>query len=465
MVSMPGRKARPRRRAAASGWLVFLELLLRPMKLNLSELESTPLAPTFKGLPPKAVGQPLSALGSLQLDLLAGDLPWPVAVVKDSAMAHNRQWMRDFTARAGVSLCPHGKTTMAPQLFQLQLDDGAWGLTAATASHVRTYRHFGAQRVVLANQLMGRANIDLIFDELEADASFDFYALVDSMASLAELQRALQRRPLARPLQVLLEVGTPGGRTGVRDTAEGIALGRAVREAAPAIALRGVETFEGVFGGDDPHGVELAVHTMMDTIAALAEAGCREGWFAPGQVLLTAGGSQFFDIAAQVLAAVKTSRELHVVLRSGCYLTHDSLHYARMQTRMRQRAGDLWGKGPALRNALEVWAPVQSVPEPTRAICALGKRDLSYDLELPQAIWWFRPGTHSAPQPTSATLRVVALNDQHAYVDSQDGPVPWMVGDLVAFGVGHPCTTFDKWPLLYTVDDHYRVTGGIRTFF
>jgi D-serine dehydratase len=118
-----------------------------------------------------------------------------------------------------------------------------------------------------------------------------------------------------------------------------------------------------------------------------------------------------------------------------------------------------------LRNALEVWAPVQSVPEPTRASCALGKRDLSYDLLLPQPVSWFRPGLHRVPQPVPPELQVTALNDQHAYVDSDGSPMPWQMGDLVAFGVGHPCTTFDKWPLLYTVDDEYTVSGGIRTFF
>ncbi len=435
------------------------------MTLTLADLETVPLAPTFKGLARGAVGRPLTEIGSLCLELLHGDLPWPVAVLKESALAHNRQWMRDFTARAGVSLCPHGKTTMAPQLFQLQLDDGAWGITAATASHVRTYRHFGVPRILLANQLVGRANIDLVFDELEADPAFDFYTLVDSEAALAELDRALSRRPMRRPLQVLLEVGTPGGRTGVRSLAEGLALGRAIRRHAPTIALRGIETFEGVFGGDDPHRVELAVHAMMDMIAQLAGAGSQEDWFAPGQVLLTAGGSQFFDIATRVLTEVQSSRTLHVVLRSGCYLTHDSLHYARLQARMRQRAGALWGHGPGLTNALEVWSPVQSVPEPARAICALGKRDLSYDVALPQPLWWFRPGLHATPLPAPPTMRVTTLNDQHAYVDSSDGPVAWKVGDLVGFGVAHPCTTFDKWPLLYTVDDRYRVTGGIRTFF
>lgn len=439
-----------------------------PVTLHLTALETEPLPGTLKGLPAAAEGVPLRALGGLALSLLDGDLPLPAAVLKESALAHNARWMREFTARAGVSLAPHGKTTMAPQLFQRQFDEGAWGMTAATAAHVRTYRRFGVPRVILANQLVGKADLELVLRELEADPAFDFYLLVDSAAGLDLLHRAARERGLKRPLQVLLEVGTPGGRTGVRSTAEGVALARLIRDASPVIALRGVEAFEGVHSGTETARVELGALTMIETVAELTRLGCAEGWFAPGEVLLTAGGSAFFDMAAQTLAAVEaggSDHTLRVVLRSGCYLSHDSLQYERMQDRMKQRAGALWGDGPGLRNAIEVWAYVQSVPEPGRAICTAGRRDLSYDACLPQPLWWYRQGVHEAPQATPPGWSVSKLNDQHAYVDASDGALPLRVGDLIAFGIGHPCTTFDKWPLLYTVDDGYRVTGGVRTFF
>jgi len=352
-----------------------------------------------------------------------------------------------------------------PQLFDLQLRAGAWGITAATASHVRTYRRFGVPRVLMANQLVGPANIALVLDELAADPGFDFICLVDSLAGLQALRQGLAQRPIGRPLQVLLELGMADGRTGVRTHEEAVALGRALRDAAPAIALRGVETYEGVVRGDEHARVELAVHAVLQATARLAAQGCDEGWFADGELILSAGGSAYFDLAAQLAQAVPAGRVTRVVLRSGCYLSHDSLHYERMQARLRQRAGPLWGSGPGLRNALEVWAVVQSVPEPTRAICGLGRRDASYDVVLPQPLAWLRPGVHAQPQPAPPGLHVPALFDQHAYVDATAGAVPWQVGDLVGFGIGHPCTTFDKWPLLYEVDDAYAVTGGIRTFF
>ena len=433
--------------------------------LDLRALEREPLAATLKGLAARAVGQPLAALGSLGLSILDGELPFPVALLKESALAHNIEWMSAFVQRAGVALCPHGKTTMAPQLFDRQLRAGCWGITAATASHVRTYRQFGVPRVILANQLIARANIDLVFDELDADPAFDFYCLVDSLEGLRRLQSRMRERPLARPLQVLLEAGATAGRTGVRSLDDGRALGRALRAAAPQIALRGIEAFEGVFGGTDQARIELSVLTLLDTVAALASTGFDEQWFSAGEVILTAGGSAFFDLVAEVLGAARGRGNLRIVLRSGCYLTHDVLFYERMHERMRQRSPRLFGAGAGLRGALEVWSVVQSVPEPRRAICALGKRDVSYDMELPRVLYWYRPGEHARPQPVAQAMRVTALNDQHAFVDSAEGDVAWRVGDLVGFGPCHPCTTFDKWPLLYTVDDGYKVLGGVRTFF
>lgn len=430
---------------------------------DLSRWDSEVLQPTLKSLPRRAEGRRLRDLGSMELSILGGEIPLPAAMLKASALSHNSAWMRDFASRSGAVLCPHGKTTMSPQLFDMQLRDGCWGITAATAGHLRTYRRFGVRRVLLANQVVDRANIDLLLDELEADDAFECLMLVDSAAGLGRLQEAARARRLRRPVEVLLEIGAAGGRAGVRSLDEALGLGRALRDAAPTIVLRGVETFEGIWSGADHARVELRVLAMLDMVAAIAKAGFAEGWFPPGEVILSAGGSAFFDLAARVLAEVP-GRPVRVVLRSGCYLSHDALHYERMQGRIRERAGALWGSGPGLVNALEVWSVVQSVPEATRAIVALGKRDISHDIELPRPLWWFRAGMHDAPQPARPDLRVSMLNDQHAFVDG-DADMPWQVGDLVGFGVGHPCTTFDKWPLLYVVDDGYRVTRGIRTYF
>jgi D-serine dehydratase len=79
---------------------------------DLDALLDGPLPPTHKSLPAAAMGRSIRALRGMGLSLLNGDLPLPAAILKKNA--HNSHWMRSFTERDGVELCPHGKTTMPP---------------------------------------------------------------------------------------------------------------------------------------------------------------------------------------------------------------------------------------------------------------------------------------------------------------------------------------------------------------
>ena len=432
--------------------------------LDLDAIDGTELDWRYKGVPARAMGTKLADIGSLGLDVLREEVLFPSALVKLSAIEHNSRWMRRFLEAEGVEICPHGKTTMAPQLFERQFQDGAWGLTAATVGHVRIYRAHGVRRILFANQLVGAPDIEYVLDELERDAAFDFYCLIDSAAGLRRLASAVERRRGCRTIQVLIEVGAPGGRTGVRSLDEGVALALEVKRHSPAIALRGIEAFEGVFGGYDHPQLESVVGRMLDDVVALATRGESEGWFAPGEILLTAGGSAFFDLVARRLRDARLLGRARVILRSGCYLTHDSHHYEVYLERMRERSPDIVALGAGLKAAVEVVAYVQSTPERGLAIAGFGKRDVSYDIALPTPLWCLRPGVHNRPQAINGECRVATLNDQHAYIHASGNP--WFqVGDLMGVGISHPCTTFDKWPLLLVVDDDYKVVSAIRTFF
>jgi D-serine dehydratase len=432
--------------------------------MNLDSLARMPLTQLVKGVPPGLEPIELGAIGGKKWNLLKGDLPMPVAVIKRSAVEHNSRWMRRFLELTGAKIAPHGKTTMCPQLFQLQFADGAWGLTVATVQQMLVARAHGVGRIVLANQLIGRREIDAVMGELKRDPGFDFYCLVDSLDGVALLTEGARRHSPGQPVQVLLEGGIMGGRTGCRTIAEALAVAQAVQLAAPHLALRGVEGFEGLIGGATPAEQDAEVTGFIDELVAIARACAERKLFAPGPIILTAGGSAFFDLAATRLHNVAADQGIEIVIRSGCYLTHDSKSYRDLVARLLERLPAAKALGDGLRPALEVWAHVQSRPEPGRAIATMGKRDVGFDVTLPVAEQWFRPSAHDRPQPIGGDHRVVGLNDQHAHIE-MPAESPLKVGDLLSFGVSHPCTTFDRWQLLYEVDDHYNVTGGLRTFF
>lgn len=412
-----------------------------------------PLDGTVKGVPPGA---------RLRLDQVAAQgwqlprMPLPLAVLRADIMRANARWMAEFAARNGLSLCPHGKTTMAPQLWSLQLAEGAWGITVATMQQLQVAHRFGVKRAIWANQPVGRIAVDAAFAAIR-DPAFDLYVLADSLAVVEGLAAGAERAGLAWPLKVLLEVGATGGRTGARDAASALAVARAIA-AAPGLALAGVEAFEGLLA-------ETAqVDAFLGTLTATARACAAEALFGTAEILLTAGGTAFFDrIGPRLAEAGELGRPVRRVLRSGCYITHDSLGYEAAYRRMRKESRNLYYPVGDLRAAMEVWTHVQSVPEPGRAILTCGKRDISFDTGWPVPLRLLRDGEGPA-MPFGAFHKIATMNDQHAYLL---GPADGLlrVGDVVVLGVGHPCTTFDRWQVIPLVDEAFRVVGAIRTFF
>lgn len=419
---------------------------------------------TVKGFPGHIGPMPLREIGAQGWNVLREDVPLPVAVLKASAIAHNRQWMQRFLSYSGVVLCPHGKTTMSPQIFQAQLADGAWGLTCATISQLQVYRRFGIQRILIANQVISRRNIDYLIREMCEDEQFEPYVVVDSHIGVERLANAAQAAGLTRPLRVLLEVGSPGARTGVRTIAEMVALIRVIEAAGAALLIAGVEAFEDVMqslGEKKEHAVLALIDFLIDTARLAAQSPAARS---ADPMILSAGGSANFDLIAARLSAASIGRETIVVLRSGCYITHDHLHYANAEQARLARAPALANLGPGLLAALEVWSVVQSRPEQGRAYLSAGKRDLSYDFDLPRAFAWYRPGVHATRQSIPPDHQVIALNDQHTHLRVPcDSPL--LVGDLVGIGISHPCTTFDKWRLIYVIDDEYNIKDAVLTFF
>ena len=420
-----------------------------------------PISELTKGLPPSSPAIDIAAVAGKGWTLLREDLPMPVAVLRQSALERNESWMSAFRQRSGILMAPHGKTTMCPQLFARQLDAGCWAITVGTVHQLRVCRRFGIKRIVLANQLIGRAEIDYVFSELGRDREFEFFCLVDSVAGVEMLDAGARRNSPGRPLNVLVEGGIAGGRTGCRTVEDALEVAQAMRACSPHLALRGVEGFEGL----DATASDEAIAGFLKHLVNIAEACDRKDLFSDdGPVLLSAGGSAYFDIVVDVFARAALSRPKQVLTRSGCYITMDSAMYVRAFERMFGRSPELGELGPAPEAAIEVWAYVQSRPEAGKVLLTMGKRDVSYDVDLPVPLRWYRPQSGSDPQPVPDGHLVTGLNDQHTHM-SVPADSPLQVGDMVAFGISHPCTTFDKWQIFYVVDDKYGVVDVLKTHF
>ncbi|CAM3694283.1 alanine racemase [Roseateles saccharophilus] len=420
------------------------------------------LGPWLKGFPALQPPLPLADVAQRGWTLRGAELPTPLAVVRQQALAHNIAWMQGFAARHGVQLAPHGKTTMSPQLFRRQLDAGAWGLTFANVHQLRLGLAAGARRALIANQLVGAADLAELLDLRRRHPGAELAFFVDSQAQLDLIAAYWAGLGAGEArLDVLIELGS--SRCGLREHGPALALARAL-QAHPALRLRGVGFYEGlqVKGESDPDRAlmqqwQARVEALLADIEAenLLDADACPLW-------LSGGGSALFDLVAPVLAGRPGQAPRLGLLRSGCYVCHDHEHYGRYMHAMDERMATPLG-APSLQPALEVWAQVLSCPEPGLALLNAGRRDVSFDAGWPLPVWHLHGGRRL---PAPAAWRVTGLNDQHAYLRwdpaTCDGPA---VGERVALGPSHPCTTFDKWAWMAVVDEDDRVVDAITTQF
>jgi D-serine deaminase-like pyridoxal phosphate-dependent protein len=404
----------------------------------------------FKGLPPDADGLTVGELAAQRRNLFTGGFATPVLALSAERLEHNLALMETYVRRHGLAFAPHGKTSMAPQLFQRQIDRGAWGITLAVPHQVRVARAFGIRRVFLANELVDAPALRWISAQLDADPDFRVVCYVDSVRGVELMDAALAGA--TRPLDVVVELAAgDGARTGVRTEAECAAVADAVA-AVPTLRLVGVAGYEGEVPQATPQRVTAWLRRLVALAAGFDEAGRFAGL---DEIVVSAGGSAWFDAVAEVFAEIpELSRPVLKLLRSGAYVSHDDGHYRRLTPFNR-----VPGEG-ALEPAFRLWAQVVSRPSAEQAFVNAGKRDAAYDLDLPVAqVVRGQDGERPA-----TGVRVTALSDQHAWLRTEPG-ARLRVGDWVGLGLSHPCTSFDKWPLIPLAQADGTVVDYIRTFF
>jgi len=403
---------------------------------RLTDLNHTVLGAHHKSVPPTAWG--MTVYDFLATQPRRSEFATPLLTVDETALSHNITAMARWASDHHMELAPHGKTTMAPQLWRRQLDAGAWGITLATPWQVQVARHFGVGRIMLANAVVDEANLAWLAEELSKDPDFEFYCFADSVATVALMAHALKQIRPERTIGVLVELGYPAGRCGARTIDEALAVAAAIDQ-TPHLSLAGAAGYEGALGHDRSPDALFRITAYLDDLVSLHGR-------LPAGSLLTAGGSAYPDLVAQRLAACGDAR---IVLRSGAYITHDDGFYAHISP----FADAVEPRNPVhLQPAIHGWARVISAPEPDLVLLDAGKRDLPYDEGLPVV--------HDDP--------AAAMNDQHTFVRGEQA-TSMRIGDVVRLGLSHPCTAFDKWRLVPVITDHTQpdpyVVDLIHTFF
>ncbi|BCW71020.1 alanine racemase [Arthrobacter sp. NicSoilB8] len=348
---------------------------------------------------------------------------YPQLRLNNAALENNIRVMAEWCRGRGVELAPHVKTTMSAPITERQVAAGAVGVTVATVDQVAAVLEWGHGRVLVANEIVDRPGLTRVRAWLEDDPERELRCFVDSAAGVEAAAQIFDGA--AVPLEVLIDVGTPGGRTGVRSLHDGLLLAEMVR-AAPGLRLVGVAGYEGVVPNSRAEDTVAAVdrHCRLVRDVYLQAA----TYFETAAPVYSMGGSAFPDRVVEFLPDPRQVPGTRIVLRSGCYVTHDHGTYAAVSP----VAG--------LIPAISVRAVVLSTPEEGMAVVGAGKRDLPYDAGLPTFLT--ARTADGAPKDGAAAV-VRNLFDHHAVLT---GVTRLEVTDTVDFGLSHPCSAFDRWP-------------------
>lgn len=426
-------------------------------------LGNIPLTARHLGLPDRAVG--MTTADFLATGPRLSEFWTPMIVLDDAAMRHNIDTMATWCAERGLALMPHGKTTMAPTLWQRQLDAGALGITLATMGQVRTARTFGVSSIMLANAAVDAHALRYLAGEL-ADPDFRFISWADSLATIDAMEAPLRDARSPRRVDVLVEIGAEGGRTGARTIDEAIEIAERIA-ASDVLRLAGVAGYEGCLAHDRSDAALEAVEAYLATQIELHER--ISHLYDDGDIYVTAGGSGFFDRVATAFAVAGARAgagerpgggHTFFTLRSGAYIVHDEGFYRGMSPFDQGRRST---ETPRFAVGMFGVGRVTSHPEPGLALIDGGKRDFPFDEDLPvPRAMSTQLGAAWQPLPGAS---VSAMNDQHTYVRLEEDVLA--IGDVVRLGLSHPCTSFDKWTVLPIVEsvDSDVVVDLVHTFF
>lgn len=393
-----------------------------------------------KGFPLDSYGKTIDKFLRTKPNIFSSRFQFPIMVLKETALKQNIDRMARFCKSVGAELAPHVKTTMSPQIAQMQVSAGAYALTIANFWQAEIFRNHGFKKLIIANEILDPAAIEAI-SILNAKNKAEIIFYVDSLAGLDIIKK---HTPSNGKQNLFIEIGTDMGRGGVRDLDLAVAIAKNISE-DDRLNLRGVTGFEGAV--PNAARTEQGENSVTEFCKKIVEAAKRIYLYKSSyEFIISAGGSAYFDIVAKELSKFDEPRIL--LLRSGGYVTHDSRYYEEIYP--------FKGSNDAFLPAIEVWAQIISAPEKGFGVLNLGKRDVGCDLHNPIPILKYDG------KLSKFSGEVEKLNDQHGFLRSNQN---FAVSELIGLGISHPCTTFDKWRLIPLVNDNYDVVDCIHTFF
>ncbi|CCM78792.1 D-TA family PLP-dependent enzyme [Rhizobium mesoamericanum] len=319
------------------------------------------------------------------------DLSTPRPIIDEDRLAANIARVQAYMDQHGLNFRPHIKTHKIPALAAEQITAGAKGINCQKISEAEAFAAAGFEDILITFNILGPQKLERL-GALNERIS-DLKVVADSTATVDGLSSYFASR---KPLTVLVECDTGGGRCGVQTPEEARSLAEHINN-TPGLA------FGGLLNYPKP-GSAAVVQAFLNEALLLLRA---DGIACP---TVSNGGTPSLFEAHLVSAATEH--------RAGTYIYND---------RSMVRAGHC----SEADCAMHVLATVVSRPTADRAVIDAGSKALTSDL-LGFADYGTVVGYPEAV--------ITGLSEEHGVIDlSKCGDTRPKIGDKIRIIPNHTC--------------------------
>ena len=291
------------------------------------------------------------------------EIQTPCLVLDLDALEDNIARMGDFAKRMGVRHRIHAKMHKSVDIALLQEKlGGSCGVCCQKVSEAEVFVRGGIRDVLVSNQVRDPAKIDRLARLPAMGARI--VVCVDDIANVADLSAAAAKH--GTQVECLVEIDCGAGRCGVTETAEVVAIARAI-DAAQGLKFSGLQAYQGAMQHLEQYAERKAkIDIAVDMVRAAVETLKAEGLDCD---IVGGGGtgSYYFEGNSGV----------YNELQCGSYAFMDA-DYGRIL----DKDGNRIDRGE-WKNALFILTSVMSHAKPDKAICDAGLKAQSVDSGLP----------------------------------------------------------------------------------
>lgn len=219
------------------------------------------------------------------------NIPSPALLVYPDRIRHNVETMIKIAGSVD-RLWPHVKTHKLPQVVQMQVDYGIRKFKCATIAEAEMVAANGAEKVLMAYQLVG-PNIGRLIDLIEKFPEIEFSVLVDSEIIAHRLSAEAKKRNVS--ITAFLDIDNGMHRTGIYPGGEAFEIFKSINK-LPNLIAGGLHVYDG---------------HIRDSDFAIRQSKCEEGFIQVAVLIeriescemkvpiVIAGGSPSFPIHAK----------------------------------------------------------------------------------------------------------------------------------------------------------------------